>query len=344
MKKDTFNTLCKVIKIVEKGLKDCSNQLVYNECVKLGDDELIDFCRERLLQRSTKMKILTRHQSTDEIAEHVKSRIAKLRSVCKVIQTGLIAMDVHVEGEMCADLVLFTAAVPTDELVSEIVKILPTQIDKSLDLGVAIGEDSPRLIKVNGTILNERVTINIRLTTTESLVDCAHSDEMNDNLRRVRRTNFWRSRWADTYSIMDEISALFIWLRRQENGSPLQCLDEWQLQLVIFFACGSLDASRLSPGDAVLRVFEALSSGMVQPNCQIIDPSEPVAVPFLSNLSSQRSADLMNWSGLCLRQCAFGRASDVFRIDLNNNYESEQSHEDNDDDNGEVDDCAHQSD
>ena len=41
---------------------------------------------------------------------------------------------------------------------------------------------------------------------------------MNDNLRRVRRTNFWRSRWADTYSIMDEISALFIWLRRQENG------------------------------------------------------------------------------------------------------------------------------
>ena len=46
------------------------------------------------------MKILTRHQSTDEIAEHVKSRIAKLRSVCKVIQTGLIAMDVHVEGEM----------------------------------------------------------------------------------------------------------------------------------------------------------------------------------------------------------------------------------------------------
>ena len=35
---------------------------------------------------------------------------------------------------------------------------------------------------------------------------------MNDNLRRVRRTNFWRSRWADTYAIMDEISALFIWV------------------------------------------------------------------------------------------------------------------------------------
>ena len=106
-------------------------------------------------------------------------------------------------------------------------------------MGVAIGEDSPRLIKVNGTILNERVTINIRLTTTEPLVDCAHSgkfnvfkldskpkktDEMNDNLRRVRRTNFWRSRWADTYSIMDEISALFIWLRRQENGEYLEIL------------------------------------------------------------------------------------------------------------------------
>ena len=86
---------------------------------------------------------------------------------------------------------------------------------------------------MSGTILNEQVTINIRLTTTEPLVDQVHSgesidaglsvynsdvDEINGNLRCVRRTNFWRARWADTYSIMDEISALFIWLRRQEHG------------------------------------------------------------------------------------------------------------------------------
>jgi len=103
MKKDTFNTLCKAIKIVEKGLKDMSNQLVYNECVKLGDQELIDFCHERLLQPK-QMKILTRHQSTDEITERVKSGINKLRSVCKVIQTGLVAMDINVEGEMVGSL------------------------------------------------------------------------------------------------------------------------------------------------------------------------------------------------------------------------------------------------
>ena len=80
-----------------------SNQLVYNECVKLGDQELIDFCQERLLQPK-QMKILTRHQSTDEITERVKSGINKLRSVCKVIQTGLVAMDINVEGEMVGSL------------------------------------------------------------------------------------------------------------------------------------------------------------------------------------------------------------------------------------------------
>ena len=39
----------------------------------------------------------------------------------------------------------------------------------------------------------------------------------------------------------------------------------------------------------------------------------------------------MNWSGLCLRQCAFGRAADVFRIDVNNNYESDEKQSDNGD-------------
>ena len=43
---------------------------------------------------------------------------------------------------------------------------------------------------------------------------------------------------------------------RKISGEPLKCLDEWQLLLVVFFATGSLDSSRLSPGDAVLRVFE----------------------------------------------------------------------------------------
>jgi len=119
---------------------------------------------------------------------------------------------------------------------------------------------------------------------------------------------------------MDRIAALFVWLRRQEHGEPLKCLDEWQLLLVVFFATGSLDSSRLSPGDAVLRVFEALSSGMISEHCQIIDPSEPIPVPFLSNLDSQKAEDLSKWSGHKLRLLAFSRADEVFKIDLNNNY------------------------
>ena len=39
-------------------------------------------------------------------------------------------------------------------------------------------------------------------------------------------------------------------------GDPLSCLTEWQLLLTMYFAIGSIDISRLSPSDAVLRIFE----------------------------------------------------------------------------------------
>lgn len=320
MKDDTFSTLCKARQIVEKGLRDLSNQLVYRECCALNRPELVEFCRDKLLTQKTQMKILTRSpsQPTDESDERIKKEINKLRNVCKVIRTGNAAMDILTDNDTFCDLVLFTAQPPNDELVEEIIKILPTQIDKSLNLGVEAV--APLVIRVSGEILNEKVAINIRLTTehTDNCTD--HLDVLNTHLRLVRQTNWWQARWSETYRIMDRIAALFIWLRRQEHGEPLKCLDEWQLLLVVFFATGSLDSSRLSPGDAVLRVFEALSSGMISKKCQIIDPSEPIPVPFLSNLDNQKAEDLSKWSGQKLRLLAFSRADEVFKIDLNNNY------------------------
>ena len=54
-----------VRQLVEKGLRDLSNHLVYEECVSSGDVELVDFCRERILNQRPAMKILSRAPAAD---------------------------------------------------------------------------------------------------------------------------------------------------------------------------------------------------------------------------------------------------------------------------------------
>ena len=98
----------------------------------------------------------------------------------------------------------------------------------------------PLVIRVSGEILNEKVTINIRLTT-EHIDKCTEHlgkltnfsfgfngtfnlDELNTHLRLVRQTNWWQARWSETYRIMDRIAALFVWLRRQEHGELIALL------------------------------------------------------------------------------------------------------------------------
>merc|ERR1719378_3465 len=95
--------------------------------------------------------------------------------------------------------------------------------------------------------------------------------------------------------------------------------------LVAFFALGSIDGTRLSPGDAVLRIFETLSSGMISPLCQVIDPSELTPSPFLAGLEEQACCDLAAWAGRCLRLISFGRIEDVFELDQNNNHVAAES-------------------
>ena len=87
--------------IVEKGLRDLSNQLVYRECCALNRPELVEFCRDKLLTQKTQMKILTRSpsQPLDESDERIKKEINKLRNVCKVIRTGNVAMDVLTDDD-----------------------------------------------------------------------------------------------------------------------------------------------------------------------------------------------------------------------------------------------------
>ena len=77
----------------------------------------------------------------------------------------------------------------------------------------------------------------------------------------------WWTSWLHyLFGYVVNLTVGLYFLRRSEKhessltisivGDPLSCLTEWQLLLTMYFAIGSIDISRLSPSDAVLRIFE----------------------------------------------------------------------------------------
>lgn len=258
-----------------------------------------------------------------------------MRIVRKVIRVGKVAMDVLVTDCVVSDLVLFTDRIPTKSMLMKVARLLHANIDKSLNLGVHA--DDTNTVRISGEVLNENVLINIRLTSERLLdpeLELVPSEDdpmlplkgMLDDLQSVRRVDWWTKIAMDVYPIMNRIVSLLIWLRSQPNGQPLQCLSEWQLMLVLFFVVASVEReyrmTYLSPGDVVLRLFEALSSGLLLE--ELRDPSEQKAVNFLADLERQNVEDLMKWSGHCQRLVAFGNIGDIFPLDVNNNVDCDE--------------------
>lgn len=325
MSEDQYSALAKVRNIVEQSLRQLSNHLVRQSCVDLGRSDLVEFVDSKLLKKDEKeVRILRRNNPNDQNPkdEETKREINKLRIVKKVIRVGNVAMDILVDGYAVADLVLFTENIPTKALLQQITKLLPECIDKSLNFGVELIEET---IRMSGEFLNEKIEINIRLASEKLLEtdvpngfdELSHSGIRRD-LQNVRRVDWWTKFGKNVYPMMDQLASLFIWLRGEPHGDPLSCLTEWQLLLTMYFAIGSIDISRLSPSDAVLRIFETLSSGFLQ--AEIRDPSEQLPVNFLANVDRQKSEKLSDWSGKCVRLIGFEQMEQVFKIDFNNNY------------------------
>jgi len=330
MNEDQYSALTKVRNIVEQSLRQLSNHLVRQSCVDLGRSDLVEFVDSKLLNSTNENKevrILRRNPNPADQNpkdEETKREINKLRIVKKVIRVGNVAMDILIDGNAVADLVLFTENIPTKALLHQITKLLPECIDKSLNFGVDLIEET---ICMSGEFLNEHIKINIRLASEKLLESdiAADLDELSHSgmkcdLQNVRRVDWWTKFGKNVYPMMDQLASLFIWLRGEPHGDPLSCLTEWQLLLTMYFAIGSIDISRLSPSDAVLRIFETLSSGFLQ--AEIRDPTEHLPINFLANVDRQKCENLSDWSGKCVRLIGFEQMEQVFKIDFNNNYSS----------------------
>lgn len=271
------------------------------------------------------MRILQRKktEATDE-QKKLKEELNSLRVIRSVSRVGNFAMGTLLKGDMNSELVLFTQSVPTHSLLDKIMKLLPSCIDRSLNLGVTKADDES--LVVSGELLNEKVACRISLTSRN-----IHQQQEPDNdqlpadgillrLQQVRRVNFWKDICLSLFPAMEQLGLLFFALRSQENH-VLAKLSEWQLLLIIYYSIGSFDSSMLGPIDAIRRICEVICSGVLFYGGGQRDPVEPT--DFIVSVPGQALEDVVMWAGTTLRRLAFDQLSDVF--DLVDDDESDES-------------------
>ena len=105
-------------------------------------------------------------------------------------------------------------------------------------------------------------------------------------------------------------------LRDLQSWSPIwKPLRSFALELIVEKSLASVGLP-LSPGDALRRVFEAISSGCVLKGSPgLLDPCEKNAKDALENLSNQQREDLTSHAQRSLRLIAFRQMHQVLRMD-----------------------------
>lgn len=321
MNSDQYKVLQKMTQIAETSLKTLSDALVRSAAVDNNRADLVEMLDDA--KNNNKVRILQRKEvEVSDEQKKMKEELNRLRIIRSVFRVGHFAMGNLLQDAMMSELVLFTQSVPTRLLLDKIMKLLPTCIDKSLNLGVT--EENENIV-ISGEILNEKVACRIHLTSRKTMEDdiivqsdnALSMERMMEGLQLVRRVNFWKEVCLSISPIMDKMARIFLQLRNTE-GHVLHHLSEWQLLLVIYFSIGSCDSSMLGPVDATRRVFEVLSSGALFYSGGLRDPVESEPTDFVLSTNLQDLEDIALWAGKSLRQAAFDSIEDVFSIADNN--------------------------
>jgi len=101
--------------------------------------------------------------------------------------------------------------------------------------------------------------------------------------------------------------------RRNPTWNPLS---QWALELLVEKSMTSGNQN-LSPGDALRRVLECISSGILMPNGPgLLDPCEKVPTDASEDLKSQQREELTSSAQMALRMFAFKKVHKILGLEL----------------------------
>ncbi|XP_029399985.1 zinc finger RNA-binding protein isoform X3 [Mus pahari] len=275
---------------------------------------------------------------SDSLSEHEKSKNkegddkkegGKDRALKGVLRVGVLAKGLLLRGDRNVNLVLLCSEKPSKSLLSRIAENLPKQLavisPEKYDIKCAASEAA---IILNSCV-EPKMQVTITLTSpiireenmregdvTSGMVkdppDVLDRQKCLDALAALRHAKWFQARANGLQSCVIIIRILRDLCQRVPTWSDFP---SWAMELLVEKAISSASSPQ-SPGDALRRVFECISSGIILKGSPgLLDPCEKDPFDTLATMTDQQREDITSSAQFALRLLAFRQIHKVLGMD-----------------------------
>uniref|UniRef100_A0A8C6M7B8 Zinc finger RNA-binding protein n=1 Tax=Nothobranchius furzeri TaxID=105023 RepID=A0A8C6M7B8_NOTFU len=254
---------------------------------------------------------------------------AKDRFLKGVMRVGVLAKGLLLRGDKNVNLVLLCSEKPTKSLLTCIVEHLPKQLTIVTPEKYEVKASIPEAAIILTSLSESKMQVTITLTSPVIREDAGRDGDVTsgmvkdpadvldrqkclDALAALRHAKWFQARANGLQSCVIIIRILRDLCQRVPTWSPFP---GWAMELLVEKAISSASAP-LSPGDALRRVFECISSGILLPGGPgLADPCEKKIVDTLLPMEEQQREDITSSAQFALRLLAFRQIHKVLGMD-----------------------------
>lgn len=275
---------------------------------------------------------------SDAMAEQDKSKVketeekkdpTKERALKGVLRVGVLAKGLLLRGDRNVSLVLLCSEKPTRTLLTRIAENLPKQLavvcPEKYEVACSIPEGAIILNSCAEPKMQVTITLTSPVIREESMrdgdvtsvmvkdpPDVLDRQKCLDALAALRHAKWFQARANGLQSCVIIIRILRDLCQRVPTWSDFP---SWALELLVEKAISSSSGPQ-SPGDALRRVFECISSGIIlKGGPGLLDPCEKEAYDTLAAMTDQQREDITSSAQFALRLLAFRQIHKVLGMD-----------------------------
>uniref|UniRef100_A0A671LQC8 Zinc finger RNA-binding protein n=1 Tax=Sinocyclocheilus anshuiensis TaxID=1608454 RepID=A0A671LQC8_9TELE len=297
---DELQAIQKIVSITERALKLVSDIITNQDASAKGKEE------------------------DKEKKEPPKDRVLK-----GVMRVGVLAKGLLLRGDTNVSLVLLCSEKPTKNLLTSIVEHLPKQLTMVTTEKYEVKGSIQEAAIILTSSAEPKMQVTITLTSpvireentqdgdvTSSMVkdpaDVLDRQICLDALAALRHAKWFQARANGLQSCVIVIRILRDLCQRVPTWSAFP---SWAMELLVEKAISSASGP-MSPGDALRRVFECISSGILLSGAPgLIDPCEKNPTDTLATMEEQQREDIMSSAQFALRLLAFRQIHKVLGMD-----------------------------
>lgn len=247
-----------------------------------------------------------------------------------VMRVGLLAKQLLLKGDKQIDLVVLCSKIPTVSLLKEVAELFKKSAELSANEELTVEEmvdESSILISLSTIpsfecrMMLTSVSLREGNQATEGTIkteeqtlptDPLPKDPCLNALAELRHAKYYQVKCAPVHSLNMTVKIVRDISTRVRTWAPLHC---WALELLVEKSLASI-AMPLSPGDALRRLFEVISSGVfLSKRSKLVDPCEKEPVDVLGHISDQEREDITSSAQHALRLIAYNQIYKILVVD-----------------------------